>query len=208
MAKKIEDFERLSSKAQADKSKLQNEIDELIRREAELADAASAAAERGDVETYMAKTAEKERTTATIFVRRTQLDRMKPFTDAEVLESWKDYAVGYNKEFIRKSGEYERAADVLRKMFVGLCELQNSALTMRARFGAFVEDASALNRVKLETVSNDTGGIRGETIRGRARFSETVAMEFVRTGAKTPEEDDDLLQLFNTVVVQHKPLIK
>lgn len=208
MAKKIEDFERLSTKAQADKGKLQNEIDELIRREAELADAASAAAERGDVETYMAKTSEKEKTTATIFVRRTQLDRMKPFTDAEVLDSWKAYADTYNKEFIRKTGEYERAAEVLRKMFVGLCELQNSALTMRARFGAFVEDASALNRVKLETVSYDTGGIRGETIRGRARFPETVAMEFVRTGAKTPEEDDALIELFGTVVVQHKPLIK
>ena len=204
MKKTIAEFEKLHNQSEADKAKLQNEIDELIRKESELTEAANAAAASGDVDGYMSKSKEKERVSATIFVKRTQLDRLAAFTDADVLAAWADYADAYNKKFASALAAYREKADALRRMYVDLCNLQNAALIERERFGAFIEDAAALNRVKMETVSMESGNL----FHGNLSFIETPDMRFCRVGARTAEEDDELCTLFNMAIRQQRPYIK
>lgn len=198
MAKKIEEFERLYKQAQADRAKLSSEIEDLIRREAGLNDAANTAAASGDVDAYMAKAKEKERVSATIYVKRMQLDKLKPFSDADVLASWKEYVERYNKAFDKALAEYEKESASLRSKYRDLVELQNSALRERERFSAFTGEP--LDGVPMSMISMDAGRNLP-----KLNFRETPDMHFCRVGCKTPAEDDELCSLFNHVIRLQKP---
>lgn len=201
---KIEEFERLRRQAQLEKQKISASIEDLLRQEAELNNAATAAAESGDVDGYLSKSKEKDRVTATIFVKRRQLDKLAPFTDEDVVDSWREYAVQYNKAIDKKIADYERQRKALREAYLDLCKTQNSALIERARYGEFVTDAGALNCVDI-TLLDNSNSIR---VFGGNMIAETADMRFCRAGCASLEEDQDMTAFFNSVVRQRVPYTK
>ena len=201
--KKIDEFEKLRKQTQAEKDKLAGVIEDLIRKESELLDAANVAAEAGDVDLYQQKTAELEKTRATIFVRRKQMDKLVPFTDADVVAAWSEYASGFNRAFQKRLDEYGKAREALRKMYMELVRDQNAALIERKRYAGFIQDAGALNKVELVLLDNSNCKIFHPVVR-----CETADQRFIRSWCKTAEEDEDLLSLFNAVINQRVPFIK
>ena len=203
MAKKIEEYERQFKQAQAEKEKLSAEIEDLIRQESEMTAAANEAAASGDVDLYMKKAKEKERITATIYVKRMQLEKPAPYSASDVLASWKDYVERYNRDFTRKLEGYQKAAEALRGLFRDLIDLQNTALKDRERFCAFAEDAAALKRVPMATIDREAK--KDIFIERQLNFPETADMRFCRVGCKSADEESELLSIFNLVINQQKP---
>lgn len=200
--KKIEDFELMRKRTQADKQKIAAMIEDLIRQESELNDAANAAAEAGDVDLYEAKSKELEKIRATIFVRRKQMDKLCPFTDSEVMESWSDYAKTFNRSFEKKIAEYEKQAKAVREAFLDLVRTQNEALIARERYAGMVSDPEDLNKIQLVMLDNKNGKPIGGNM-----YAETADIRFCRMGCTSAEEDQKMAEFFGTVVNQRAPYI-
>ncbi len=200
---KTEEFEKLRKQSQTEKDKIAGVIADLIRKESELAEAANAAAEAGDVDLYQQKTSELGKVRATIYVRRKQMEKLCPFTDADVVAAWGEYASSFNKGFQKRLDEYGKAREALRKMYMELVRDQNAALVERDRYAGFIQDAGALNKVELVLLDNSNCKIFHPVVR-----CETADQRFIRSWCKTAEEDEDLLSLFNAVVNLRTPHIK
>ena len=194
----LEELDRLLKESQAKKAALSDELNDLIRREAEIADAANEAAAAGDIDSFMAKNQEKDRISAAIFVKRTQLDRLdKPFGPSEVVSAWSDYCDKYNKRFTKKLREYQKASEDLRKQFLELAKMQNALLWTRKRAAELVDgdvDLSAVGFVHIPFQASDTYNVKPSTL-------PSSDARFCVYGRTDYGEAMDLVAYFTAVVV-------
>ena len=132
----IEKIKAMIAEHSAGRKALENEIADLLKQEAELAAQAEAAADTGNVDDYMDLSAKKNRATATIFVKRKQMDKapVKALPDDVAREAWAEYAEDYNKALKKKLDEYASLKKKLCQMYGEMLDYQNEALNVRLLF--------------------------------------------------------------------------
>lgn len=132
----VSDFEKALAKVTQTRETLKREIDDLIRQEAELDAAANAAADADDVDGFMQKRAAKDRASATLFVKRRQLDKLGAgVTEDDARNAWVDYAGTYSKKLAAGLKAFAAEKQKLCEMYDELVTLQEEALAVRERLG-------------------------------------------------------------------------
>ena len=132
----IEKIRTMIAEHHAGRKALENEIADLLKQESELAAQAEAAADAGNVDSYMDLAGKSNLVSATIFVKRKQMDKTpgKALPDDVAREAWADYAADYNKALKKKLDEYGRMKQKLCQMYGDLLDYQNEALNIRLLF--------------------------------------------------------------------------
>lgn len=154
MAKiKLDDLDRLSAEFESKKAALSSEIETLLKREAALSAAAQRAADEGVVDAFMQKTKARERTSAELYVKRTQADKLrKPFTADDVTAAIADYTESHNREMQKKLAAYQGARDKLLLQFAEIVKLQNDYLGKREKAVSLCEDNVNLSGISVEWI--------------------------------------------------------
>ena len=120
------------------KTRLQQEITDLEEREKQLEEKAKAAAVNDDLDSYMQIGKEKERTAAAIELKKVQLESVEQVPESEVLEGWREYAAGHDKELSKALEDVEKAKAALCDTYRNLLIVQNNGLIERRRVGALL----------------------------------------------------------------------
>ena len=130
----VEKFDEMINKEKSEIESMRAEISRLLQREAELNAEMNAAAESGNVELFKAKKAEKDDVSASIYVKRSCLDKAKG-TDhrAEAVEAWNTFAAEYNKKLKNALADIGKQKERLCSLYSDAVDLQNAALTIRER---------------------------------------------------------------------------
>lgn len=116
---------------------LQQEINDLIKRESELAAAADDAAANGDVDKYMEIKAEKDKVSSIIYVKRSYMDKMpKATTEKDAFDAWSDYASDYNAKLRKGLAAFEDEKAKLCRLYSDLVTMQQEALSKRDEIAA------------------------------------------------------------------------
>ena len=198
MKKSFDDLERMLTAAENTRQKLSEEINELTRQKSECHAEAQAAAEAGDVDSYMEKHKAEERIDAQIFVKRTQMDRISTTASREdVMSAWADYSKRYDSEFEKVWADYLKSRTASYNLFMKVCRLQNDALKTRERCACLAgEDNASLFRMKT---------IDGKAAEG-LRYKQLMLQMpdtcfFLAIGEATGEDG----ALFNDVIRVQKP---
>ncbi len=111
---------------------LQQEINELIKKEQELTAAADEAAATGNVDKYLEIKAEKDKVSSIIYVKRSFMDKMpKATTEKDAFDAWGDYSADYNTKLRKGLAAFEEEKAKLCKMYSDLVTLQQDALSKR-----------------------------------------------------------------------------
>lgn len=130
----IKALQELFNTRKAEEDKRNGLISELESKIAALASAAEAAAAKGDVEEYMAKSDEQHKDEALLYVLRKSNKKAQVSGD-EVTSAWTSYREDYSKQFEKAFGDYCKKREALAAAYMGLVEMQNEALKMREQLG-------------------------------------------------------------------------
>ena len=120
------------------KSRLQQEITALEESAKQLDEKAKAAAVNDDLDSFMQIGKEKERTAAAIELKKVQLESVEQVPESEVLEGWREYAAGHDKELSKALEDVEKAKAALCDAYRNLLIIQNNGLIERRRVGALL----------------------------------------------------------------------
>lgn len=116
---------------------LQQEINELIKRESALTAAADEAAASGDVDKYMEIKAEKDKVSSIIYVKRSYMDKMpKATTEKDAFDAWGDYSAEYNTKLRKALAAFEDEKAKLCRMYSDMVSMQQDALSKRDEIAA------------------------------------------------------------------------
>lgn len=116
---------------------LQQEINELIKKEQELTAAADEAAATGNVDKYIEIKAEKDKVSSIIFVKRSFMDKMpKATTEKDAFDAWGDYSADYNAKLRRSLAAFEDEKAKLCRMYSDMVSMQQDALSKREEVAA------------------------------------------------------------------------
>lgn len=134
----IEKIKAMIAEHSAGRKALENEIADLLKQEAELAAQAEAAADSGNVDDYMDLSAKKNRATATIFVKRKQMDKIpgNALPEDVARDAWADYVTDYNTDLKKKLAAYAAAKKKLCELYSDLIDTQDGALSFRELLAA------------------------------------------------------------------------
>lgn len=196
--KSIDELEKLTTAAEAKKSKLAEEIDDLMRQKAEAHEAAQAAAEAGDVDLYMAKHQEAERLDAQIYVKRTQMDKSGgTLSSGDVLLAWDDFAKGFNKELAKEWDKFLAERNALAAHFMRIVLMQNDALKLRERCGRLAGEPD-VSMFKMDYIDahNAPGVAYGH------RLCTMAEVVYFMSSGEASEADGEF---FNAVLRNRKP---
>ena len=158
----IKEFDKLIEEDKKKKEALSAEVEELVRQECQLNAEAMTAANAGDVDTYIAKKAAKDKVSATLFVKRKCLDRLgDAVTKEDSRAAWKDYASDYNKRMKKALADFNAEKAKLCKMYSDMVDLQRDALATRERLAVTVDDDKNAYTMEFIPVrdGNDCGSI-------------------------------------------------
>lgn len=140
---------------------LQQEINDLIKRESELAAAADDAAASGDVEKYMEIKAEKDKVSSIIYVKRSYMDKMpKATTEKDAFDAWGDYVSDYNAKLRKGLAAFEDEKAKLCQMYSNLVALQQDALSKRDEIAA--DSGVDKESFKMDFIPVSSGNVIGE----------------------------------------------
>ena len=135
----IEKFFSNIAQNKAQRDDLAAEINSLVKKEGELTSAANEAAATGDVDAYMAKKAELDRCTATLYVKRAVSNNMTAVASKEdAREAWSNYAADYDRQMKKKLADFEAEKEKFLQMYSDLVDFQKAALEIRERLAETV----------------------------------------------------------------------
>lgn len=146
----INPFEVFRDRKQAvenKKDRLRAEIRSLEEKAAQLEEKGKSAAMNNDLDTFMTIKKEKERVAAAIELKRFQLENVEQVPESEILEGWRDYAAGYDKDLAAALEEVERAKAGLCNAYRKLLIVQNNGLIERKRVGALLGFGAVMREV-------------------------------------------------------------
>lgn len=131
----LEDFARFDRVETQRKEQLAADLDRLMGRAQDLAQAMKTAAEAEDTKGYIKAEAEYNAIRAQIAAKEAaQGSAGKQYTHADVLTTWADYAAQRNAEYAAKLAEYEAARREAARLYLDLVMDQGRALEYRQTF--------------------------------------------------------------------------
>ena len=196
----IEKLEKLVSESKQKKAALAAEVENLLRQESALDAEARAAADVGDVEGYLSKKEEKDKVSATLFVKRNFLDKMtNAVTKDDSRSAWENYVADYNKRMKAAYSDFKAEKAKLCEMYSGMVDLQREALEVRERLADLVGDK--IDSYRMEFIPVKDASSRASLRLGGVNFCDpdaafylsnyvekTGARLFVVNGERDPEE--------------------
>lgn len=126
------------------KGTLQREINELQESARQLEEKSKAAALSDDLEKYMQIKEKRDRTAAAIELKRFQLENMEQVPESDILEGWREYRAGYDKELDKATAEMEKAKAAFCDAFRKLLTVQNDGLLEQKKVGALLGFGSVM----------------------------------------------------------------
>ena len=150
----IEEIKKQQLENNAEKDAILKEIAGLLEQEQTISREADAAAEQGDVDTYIKKSSLLDRIKATIHVKRVQQEKAANLgvTMDDAKSAWDAYQRKYEKDFKRCAENVQKANEAAAEAFLELCDFQNKALENRESLANLMggTDSDARNMFPLE----------------------------------------------------------
>lgn len=203
MAKKIDILEQQMKDLESRRSALKAEVETAKAKQTAAEEAAQAAADAGDTETYISKKQEAERLKAEAYVKESVLKKAEAKISRRDIESaWTDYAGTYGKQFEKAWASYLEARRNLAAMFMALVNEQNKALQTRERCASLAGVTDDLDRTfPLKLIPTLTGDTL-IYLRWKNYHICTGEEPFFFSTKELPE---DTSALINSVVRMHTP---
>lgn len=110
------------------------EVEDLIKKMADLEKECQAAVDAGNVDAYYQKLQEKEKTAAALHVKKAfqeKINGILPVSEAAVREAWSGYVSGYNSKLDKQMAAFKAKRDELNAMYAAMVTLQNEACKTR-----------------------------------------------------------------------------
>ena len=147
---------------QQTRASIMGEIDSLQRRAAEMKATMDKALEDGAADEYGKAAFAVKSIQMQIDRQQEQLKKTRLYTDDNVLDAWKEFALDYNVQFAAALAEYEAARYELAHKFRDLMTMQGKAQLVRAEMDRLLHQGDADlhitfdNRLApLDTIPND-----------------------------------------------------
>ena len=134
--KKYADLLKMQEAYQSNQARIKAEIDALSTAITDCEELMKREAEAGNLESYKRKKAEVEAAKDELFVLRAQVARGPGYDKSDVLEAWKDYAEGRDRELKKKLEKYQKNQKALYEEFLEIVDFQNESLRTRVKVAA------------------------------------------------------------------------
>lgn len=136
----IADIEKKVQDAAAARARMEQEQAKAAAEKAEYERKADAAADAGDVESFLKLKQQAEHAEAVSYIMHRQLEKkIAPVSAGEVNIAWADYANTYGKALASELAKLEKAKDALLSEYAKLISMQEEALAARARMAGYVD---------------------------------------------------------------------
>lgn len=142
------------------REKLSTDLDRLLARAQELAQAMKEAAEAEDTKAYSKAETEYNAIRAQVAAKEAAMKRPAEYTRENVLAVWADYAAEYNADFAELRARYEAARHEAALLYLDLVQAQGRALAYRQTFARLAGSDPAqgipADLAELDTLPRDT----------------------------------------------------
>lgn len=149
----VEKIRDMVNENQKVKNTTRAEVENLIKKMADLEKECQDAVDAGNVEAIYQKLQEKETTEAALRVKQSfqeKIDGILPVTEAAAREAWENYVSPYNKKLVKAMAEFKAKRDELNAMYSAMVDLQQKACETREFLTAAAGVPDLVKTFKME----------------------------------------------------------